>query len=271
MLYKEGSGKVTKADFLDNDVMVESMRSMVARLEKNEKMAQAALANTMGMTWSESATPADSEIPFEPVPLNMEELVGTSYKFSPDWGKLEAALRAAEGAVTTAKSEYYPKIALTGELHQWWNGGFSTGLSTAQNRTGWAVGAGLQVPIFNGFLTKNKIAEARARVNQLKQTQFLLKEGLGLQVKNAVMGIDAALKADRATYRAMKSAQDNRDLNTRAYESGLVETEKVIRSQLFEALMSAQHRVARYEYATLLSELNLIIGTEVQRTISGGH
>jgi outer membrane protein TolC len=105
-------------------------------------------------------------------------------------------------------------------------------------------------------------------VNQLKETQILLREGLGLQVKDLVLGLDAALKADQATARAMKAAQDNRDLNTRAYENGLVETDKVIRAQLVEALMSAQHYAARYQYIALLSQLNLIVGTEVLQKLN---
>ncbi len=270
-LYKEGSGKVTKADYLDNQVMVESVRSMVAQLEKNEKMTQAALANTMGLPWNASVQPSAVEIPFEPYAGNLEEMVGTAYRFSPDWAKLEAALRASEGAVTTAKSGYYPKLALTGELHRWWNGGYNAGMATAQNQTGWAAGVGIEVPLFNGFLTANKISEARARVNQLKETQFLLREGLGLQVKDLVLGLDAALKADQATARAMKSAQDNQDLNTRAYENGLVETEKVIRAQLVEALMTAQHYMARYQCSTLLSQLSLVVGTEIQHKLGSGR
>jgi len=267
-LYKEGSGKVTKADYLDNEVIVESVRAMVADLEKNEKMAQAALANTMGLPWNVSVKPSAEEIPFQPYTGNLEELVSTSYQFSPDWAKLEAGLQAAEGAVTTAKSEYYPKLALTGELYSWWNDGYKAGMATPQNRQGWTAGAGIEVPLFNGFLTQNKIRETRARVNQLKETQILLREGLGLQVKDLVLGLEAAQKADEATSRAMKSAQDNRDLNTRAYENGLVETDKVIRAQLVEALMSAQHYAARYQYAALLSQLALVVGTEVQQKLS---
>jgi len=270
-LYKAGSGQVTKADYLDNQVMVESVRAMVASLEKNEKMAQAALANTMGLPWNVSVKPSAEEIPFQPYTGNLEELVSTSYQFSPDWGKLEAGLQAAEGAVTTAKSDYYPKLALTGELHRWWNDGYNAGLATPQDKTGWIAGVGIEVPLFNGFLTRNRVSEARARVNQLKETQILLREGLGLQVKDLVLGLDAALKADQATARAMKSAQDNRDLNTRAYENGLVETDKVIRAQLVEALMSAQHYAARYQYTALLSQLNLIVGTEVQQKLSPVH
>ena len=36
-LYKGASGQVTKADYLDNQVMVETVRAMVASLEKNER------------------------------------------------------------------------------------------------------------------------------------------------------------------------------------------------------------------------------------------
>jgi outer membrane protein TolC len=270
-LYKAGSGQVTRADYLDNQVMVESVRAMVADLEKNEKMAQAALANTMGLAWNVSVKPSAEEIPFHPYTGNLEELVSTSYQFSPDWGKLEAGLDAAEGTVTTAKSEYYPKLALTGELHSWWNDGFSTGFATPQDRQGWTAGVGIEVPLFNGFLTRNRVAEARARLKQLQETQILLREGLGLQVKNVVLGLEAAQKADQATGLAMKSAQDNRDLNTRAYENGLVETDKVIRAQLVEALMSAQHYAARYQYTSLLSQLDLIVGTEVQQKLSPVH
>ena len=266
-LYKEGSGSVTKADFLDNQVMVDSLHSMVAHLEKNEKMTQAALANTMGLAWDASVQPAAAEVPFNPYAGNLEELVGASYRFNPDWSKLEAALQAAEGLLTTARSGYHPKIALTGLLNRWWNNGYSAGMATPQNRSGWVAGVGLEVPLFNGFLTQNKVAEARARLSQLKEMQFLLRDGLGLQVKDLVLGLDAALKADQATSRAMKSAQENRDLNTRAYENGLVETEKVIRAQLLEAVMTAQHYLARYQYTALLSQLSLVVGAEVQRKL----
>ena len=41
-MYKEGSGAVKKTDYLDNKIMVSSLRSMIAQLAKNEQSAQAA-------------------------------------------------------------------------------------------------------------------------------------------------------------------------------------------------------------------------------------
>jgi outer membrane protein TolC len=267
-MYQGGAGKVTKADYLDNEVMVETIRAMVAQLEKNEALSQAALANTMGEDWRMSVQPASESIPFDPYLGDIQELVSTSYQFSPDWNKLEAGLRAAEGGVTTAKSGFFPKIALTGELHRGWNGGFEQGLATGQNLRGWSAGVGLEIPVFEGFLTRNKLAEARARVEQIKQTEFLLRDGLGLQIKDCLLGLDAAAKAGQATLRAMKAAQDNRDLNTRAYENELVETDKVVKSQLMEALMTVQHYKALYDHVVLQSQLSVLVGTEIRERLA---
>jgi outer membrane protein len=266
-MYKEGSGKVKKTDFLDNKVMVETLRSMVAQLEKNELMAHAALAYTMGLPWDASVRPADAKLPFTPFRMELEELVSTAYRFNPDWSGIEAGIFAAEGAIRTARSEHLPKLALTGKLHKWWND-YDAGLDTDENRQGWSVGVGIEVPIFSGFLTCNKVKEAKARVAKIKEEKFLLKEGIGLQIRDTFLALNAAEKSHQATLDAMTAAKENRDLNTRAYQCALVETEDVIRAQMMEALMAAQHFKTRYDHVVLQSKLNLIVGTEILNKLS---
>jgi outer membrane protein len=265
-MYKEGSGKVMKTDYLDNKVMVESLRSAVALLEKNEAMAQAALANTMGMEWNASVKPKDRELPFAPCTGNLEQLVDTAYEFSPDWAKVDAGIRAAEGAVRTAKSGHHPKLAVIGDVHRLWND-YNAGLTTDQNKQGWSVGVGIELPLFDGFLTRNRVKEAHARADKIKEERFLLQEGIGLQIKDIFLGLSAAQKSHQATLDAMTAAQENRDLNTRAYQNELVETEKVIRAQLVEALMCAQHYKTRYDHIALQSQLSLVVGSEVEKQL----
>ena len=261
-MYKNGAGKVNKTDYLDNVVMVETIRSTVAELAKNEAGAEAALAYTMGLPWNATVRPAAEEVPYRPFAGNLDELVGTAYEFNPDWAKLEAGLRAFEGEASTARSGYYPKVALTGDLHRWWNSS-STGMATAANKAGWTIGVGAEIPIFDGLLTRNKVAEAFARVSKLKEEKFLLREGIGLQLRESFLGLDAAAKTYQAANRAMVAARENRDLTSRAYQSELVETEKVIRAQLFEALMTAQYLKARYDQLAIGSQLSLIVGKEI--------
>jgi outer membrane protein len=268
-LYKEGAaGTVTKADYLDNKVMVETVRSMVAPLEKNEASAKAALAYTMGLPWNETVEPADTEVPYVAYDGKLDELVTTAYEFNPDWAKIDAGLRALEGEQTTAMSGHYPKIALTGDLHRWWNS-YDGGISTTQNRAGWAVGSGIEIPVFDGFLTTAKVAEARARINKLKEEKLLLKEGIGLQVRDLFLGLQASEKVYHASLEALTAARDDRDLTSRAYETGLLATERVIRVQLQEALVTAGYFRAVYEHRALQSQIDLIVGQAIQVELSG--
>ena len=98
-----------------------------------------------------------------------------------------------------------------------------------------------------------------------------MKEGLGLEIKDIFLSLNATQKSYQATLDAMTAAQENRDLNTRAYESELVETEKVIRAQLVEALMTAQHYKTRYDNLALQSQLTLVVGTEVLKELNMSH
>jgi outer membrane protein TolC len=195
-----------------------------------------------------------------------ESLVSDTYEFNPDWKRLEAGIRAAEGKLREQKSAFYPKLAMTGELHRWWNN-YDAGLATESNKRGWMVGVGVKVPLFTGFLTKNRVKEAQARLDRIREQRFLIREGLGLQVRRTLLGLDAAEKRYQATLDAMNSAIENRDLNTRAYQNDLVETEDVIRAQLIEAFMTAQHYKMRFDHAELRSRLNLVVGTEVTRQL----
>ena len=107
------------------------------------------------------------------------------------------------------------------------------------------------------------MSEALARLHQLKETQYLLRDGIALEIKDLVLSLDAAAKSGRPAWPPCSRRRKTASLNMRAYQEELVETEKVIRAQLMEALMSAQHFKARYEYATLLSQLSLTVGKEI--------
>jgi outer membrane protein TolC len=216
----------------------------------------------MGLDWNATVRPSAEELPYRPYTGNLDELVSTAYEFNPDWAKLEAGLKALAGAVATARSGFFPKIALTGDLHRWWNS-YTAGMATPANKEGWSIGVGAEIPLFDGFLTRNKVAEALARVSKLKEEKLLLREGIGLQLRELFLGLDAASKTYQSAEKAMTAARENRDLTSRAYQSELVETEKVIRAQLFEALMTAQYYKARYDLVEIESQISLVVGKEV--------
>ncbi len=263
-LYKKGSGSVSKSDFLKNKIIVESARSTVAVLSGNKEISKAALLNTLGLTWQTPIELLESEIPFKPYEEDLTKLVSSSYKFNPDWQQLLAGLEAAKAKIKEEKSERLPKLALVGNLFRLDNS-IDVGIMSPENKNGWKIGVGMQLPLFTGFLTSNKIKEARARFDKMKEEQILLKEGIALQIKHIFLLMASYQNQEEAAGNAAQSASENRELIVRAYNSELAEAGDVIQAQLMEAFTKIVHDKALYNHALAGFRLDFLVGRKINK------
>lgn len=264
--YQKGSGKVTKTDYLKNKILVESVRSLVIRLNANVDLARSALVLMMGMNWESQIRITDKEIPYQEYTGDRATLIGKTYSFNPDWAKLMAGLNALDGQIDQAKSAYFPKIALTGNLMHIENG-YNAGMMSKANKHTWTVGIGLQLPLFNGFRTHHQIREAKARWQQLNENKMRLKEGLALQVQHAMTNLLTSQEQNTAVTSALQAATDNRRLNERAYQEDIIEMQPVIEAQIIESVMQAQAQKTKYDHILARISLEFIIGTELNRLL----
>jgi outer membrane protein len=233
-LYQRGSGKVKKTDFLKSKVMVESVRSLVHAVRARSSMAGSALVYRMGLPWETVVHPTESEVPYIPLTTDLEDLVSGTLRFNPDWGRLRAGLKAAEGKIKQSKSGHMPKLALMGHLEYIANK-YDKGIVSPDDKRNWRVGIGMELPVFAGFRVRNQVREARARLDRLKHQEVLLREGLAIKVKHYFLKMAGTQNQEVATGEALKAARDNRDLNQRAYQHDLVEIQDVIEAQILEA------------------------------------
>ena len=261
-LYKRGSGKVKKTDFLKHKVVVESLRSFLATLRSGRSLAEAALINTMGMPWDTPIELADSEIPYAPCEKDLRGLVGNSYRFNPDWARLEAGLDAADGRIKEARSGHMPRLALLGQV-QYLANAYDAGIVSPSETKSWRVGISMELPLFDGFLTRNRVREARARLKTLEQQKVLLREGLALKVKYLFLRLSRTQAQEKSAGEALRAAEDNRSLNARAYQNDLVELEDLVEAQITEALMKAQYQAVRYDHYEARAQLENVIGAEL--------
>jgi outer membrane protein TolC len=265
-LYQAGSERVKKTDYLRNKTAVEGLRSATAFLQGNAELAKAALTNTLGIDWRQSIELAADGIPFHATPGDLATLVGDAYTFSPDWAKLEEGLKAAEAKIDEAFSGHLPKLAIVGMLNRFENAS-DTGMMTPENKTMWSIGAVMEVPLFDGFRTTAQVSEARARLARLREQQVLLREGIALQVRHVLIQMQSAAAQQRANGEAVRAAEENRDLNERAYQEELVETKDVIESQLIESFVKAQHLKSLYDHVEAQAGLDFVVGQEVTKRL----
>ncbi|MFC1525457.1 TolC family protein [Candidatus Latescibacterota bacterium] len=269
-LYKTSTGRVTKTDYLEHKVVVESLRSMVARLRGDERVARAAVVYSIGLPWNTELTLTQGAIPFDPIEAELGDLVDASYRLNPDWGRLMAGLAAAEARIQEARSGHLPRVAAIANLEYLANSYDSGVVEPGEDRS-WIVGIGLEWPLFTGFRTQNQVREARARLETLRSQQILLREGLALQIRHLLSVVSRSQQQEAAASAALAAATENRKLNMRAYDAGLAEVAEVVRAQIVESVTAAQYESIRYEHGEARANLEFVVGSELSRLLTGGE
>lgn len=258
-LYKEGSGAVKKTDYLKNKTFVEGMKTLVSGIQSKERTSRAALAMLLELEADANVIPVLEDIPYDVSSIDVASAIAKAYEHNPELAKVDAALGAADAGIKAARSGYFPMVQLSMNLAKIENS-YDMGLVTPKNATSWSLGIGARLPIFNGFRTKNEVREARALRSKLGYQRELLRRSITLDIESCVIGILQAREQELSSREAYEAAVENRDLNVRAYQADLVETQDVIEAQMTEAIMEWQYQKVLYDHAVEKARLEFLIG-----------
>jgi outer membrane protein TolC len=88
-----------------------------------------------------------------------------------------------------------------------------------------------------------------------------------MSVKDLFLKLQQAQEQYKAAKDAAQAAEENRDLNERAYQSELVETKDVIEAQITESLLKAQFHKVVYDHAEVYAHLSYVVGTEISKML----
>lgn len=258
-LFESGSGRVKKTDFLRNKAMAETIRSMVAELENQERSAKAGLEAAVEWDGTAPIEVADKALPYAPATCQVPQTVTQAIGFSPQLARLQAGLAAARAGVSVARSSLLPKAGLFADVHQFGNS-LESGTMTKENKFGWSFGLGVEVPVFDGLRGINEVREARASLQKLQHQDVLLRQFLAYEVKTTCSQVAKGADQVKSSRDAYQAASESRDLNVRAYQEELVETKDVIEAQLMEAVLAAQHYRALFDNLEAQAKLEMVAG-----------
>ena len=171
-------------------------------------------------------------------------------------GRLVAAVMGAVAVIQTV-----PSLALVGS-YDGFNNDLDGGLDTEVNQRSWTIGIGLQMNLFEGGRTKYKVSAAKTEHAKMEQQRLLVTDAVATQVKNLFLQTQAAREQVAITEQALATSKENRSLTSRAYQTGAVETQKVIEADLFDAMIRANHYRAQHDQALHLAEISYLLGKE---------
>jgi outer membrane protein TolC len=218
------------------------------------------------MSWDTKVELSEDVLPFLPLKTDIHELVSGAFQHNPNWAQLELGLQVAEAGLQEAKSRHFPTVALIGTIRHLVQTD-DIGYMTDSNRDILAIGITMEFPLFKGFRTRQEIHEATARIEKLRHEQFLLSEGIALQVKDTSLQIERAQQQIQALQESLDAAAENRELNIRAYQSELADTQDVIEAQLLESVIKGQYLNALYDHVVHRAKLDYLIGHDMAKQL----
>lgn len=225
------AGTLLRADVLDVEVRLAQAREDLARARNARALALEGLRTLLGL---------------EPGPFDVAETApeapvpdAADYSARPELAAVRHQIEAAEAQTRAARGGYLPRLAAFGSLD------YDRGWKLDGDGTSYTAGLLLQWNLFDGRLTRGKVAEAQAGLDQALEQERKLKLGLGFEVEQARLNLREANERLAVTAKAIAQAEESVKLTRDRFEQGLALTLQLIDAET--ALTVARVRRAEAE------------------------
>lgn len=256
---------ISKADYLKHKLAVEQIKLIKMHIDKNKRDLSRTLAFVVGIGEDAGITPKSvdlSEFPLMSFDLNGKMIDEKIISFNPDWKTLEKTIRMQEENIKISKSDYYPTIALIG------NFGFLENNKNIGNvwnidERNYSVGLVMEIPIFNGFLTKKKISEKKLELLALTHQSLLIKDALKMEVVNLLNQLNSIVSEIKSIEENYLLSLELVEAENMAYTIDKKKWEDLLSAQAYRSFISAQLTMKKFERLVLQNKLGKLIGNEL--------
>ncbi len=185
---REAAGTASKFDVLRAKVAMQNQEAQVISAENDARLSVATLLREIGMP-QDTRLELVTEFGAVGATPRVEEALRTALANRPELASAELTARAQRNSVSAARSGYLPKLSGSAA----W-GGTSTDDPLLDDNFVESGSLGVQVQwnVFDGALTRARVAEARADLERLQWQERGLRKDVELQVRQAVLNLESA-------------------------------------------------------------------------------
>ena len=238
------AGEALKTDLLDAQVRLAESRENQVRARSAAALSDSIFRNVLGVDQTNNVTAA--EVAFVESASSVTESLDVSHR--PELRAARKAVDAAEKQVRAAFGGHLPRVNAFASYD------LDSG-SAQQFEDSWIAGVSVDLDVFDGFLTRGKVAEARANLDasrdQLRKTELML----ALEVKQARLNVDDARARLDASTQTVAQAGESLQLTKDRYGEGLALFTQVLDTET--ALTAARQRRAAAEADYLIARAAL--------------
>lgn len=249
-------GEVTKSAVLRAQAELAGTEAELLRSLNNLDNANVLLARLTGL---EGAFNLVEPAPQGAVALVPERLIERALEERSDYNRLLLQEKAATESITIAKAGFKPSLRLEG-IYSWRDQEPQTTFFQEESASGTLR---LTYPIFEGFLRKAELADARSEFREAELVRLGLKRDISVQVNEAINNVRATDSLIESFRRQVAFAEEDYSMVFEQFKFGVATTLDVIDADT--VLVSAQTSLASATYDLEVAKLTLkfVTGTLV--------
>lgn len=253
---QKAAGITTRLEVIRANVQVVNTRSQVIQAQNQSKLAKENLKLTLGFSLDDTVS-IDGNLHAELKSVNVDQAIATALERRPEIRQIEIQEQIGEKQVKVAKAGNKPRISTFGNY-------IFNDSERQSYDTSWSVGVAIQFPIFDGFATRARINQARVNLDQIQTTKAQLIDGIKLEAKSAVFGLEATQKLIDAQKGIVEQAAEGLRIANVQYEAGLITGVELTDVELSHTQAQVNHLQAIHDYIIAVARLERAMGARLE-------
>ncbi|MFO7767954.1 MAG: TolC family protein [bacterium] len=255
---KVREGAASEFDLLRARVQVANMRPAVSRARSGLNQARTSLFLVLGLEPDAKYEPV-GEMRYRPVDSEIEALKREARANRSDLQAARLGTQRAQLALNMAKASWKPALFVQG------NYGFRADNVMLDRRFNDNYAANLVVsfPLFDGFSTKSRIAQAEAGREQARIGVEQMEMAVAAEVERAWLDLRTFEEACLAQQDNVTQAERAVEIAQVSFENGLVTGLELMDSQVALAAARQNHYQSLYDYLVAAARLERAVGRPI--------
>jgi outer membrane protein TolC len=233
------AGVKPKYDVTKAEVDLSRAKLLQIQVSNNLRLARVTLNNAMGLPDAPDYQLEDT-LDSGKFTFPFEQALPMALDHRPDLRALILKKKAALQAVELAQKGDAPSLSAGA-------GVVYSGDADSMDE-GWNAGVMLTVPIFNGFLTRNQIGEAKANADVLTANVVALQQTIHKEVQQSYLNLSEADERITVTRLAIQQAEENSRIASGRYRAGVGSPVEVTDADTLLIQARADHNQSLYDY-----------------------
>ena len=259
MKFEEGTA--SKFDVLQSKVQVSRLIPQLVNADNAIELLKAEFKQLLFLNMKDNID-VSGKLKYLPIEINEDDFLKEAYSGNPQMVLKLLGIDISKWGIEFARSGWLPQISANAAY-----GYRSNDIAKMINprHDNWSVGVKASIAIFDGFATKAKVDEAKARYNQSYLQKEDYVEQLAVDIKNACLNLNEAAAIILAERDTVAEAKEALRLSEVRFNNGVGINLDVLDSQVALAQVEESLAQGMYDYIMAKSQLDRTMGQEFSR------